>query len=443
MWTKIEVTPYESEIIYLPTQIAIGRKSIIVKFGNKTCVAAIEHYEHLTLDDENTFKDPGKIKISEKLKSKLLIPDMLVYRVIATDTCITFGPIIGFLLGIHTHRYNPSHMKKYSDRLGIYNKVGGLIYAFSPKSINWKAQTAYGLFYNIVSEAWEYGCFPLPEAIYRRDFHSSPKLVKKLIKLTNGKLFNSYRFTKFEMYDFIKTNKELSGYLPPTQLLTNFEQVRRFIELYPKIILKPVDLSRGRGICVIERFDNSYKISDYRYKEPMISVLHDYGAFENFFTLNQNFFDKYIVQQYLSLARIGSSLYDVRVVMQKQKDKSWLCTGIECRVSSNSLLTNISRGGYALTLDEALSKSFDSDYENLPQQIKDFCLKFSLFMDTQDEHYAEFGIDVAVDINKNLWLIEANVFPSFKGFKLTDRQTYLAIRYTPLIYALSLTQFNC
>lgn len=63
-------------------------------------------------------------------------------------------------------------------------------------------------------------------------------------------------------------------------------------------------------------------------------------------------------------------------------------------------------------------------------------------MDESDEHYAELGIDIAVDINKNIWLIEANVFPSFKGFKKIDWQTYLAIRYTSMLYALSLTRFG-
>jgi D-alanine-D-alanine ligase-like ATP-grasp enzyme len=57
-------------------------------------------------------------------------------------------------------------------------------------------------------------------------------------------------------------------------------------------------------------------------------------------------------------------------------------------------------------------------------------------------HFAEFGIDLAIDKDKNLWLIEANVFPSFKGFKTMDLQTYLGIRYTPFLYALSLTQFG-
>jgi hypothetical protein len=57
-------------------------------------------------------------------------------------------------------------------------------------------------------------------------------------------------------------------------------------------------------------------------------------------------------------------------------------------------------------------------------------------------HFAEFGLDIAVDESKDIWLIEANVFPSFKGFKTTDRNTYLAIRYKPLLYALSLTEFG-
>jgi hypothetical protein len=129
--------------------------------------------------------------------------------------------------------------------------------------------------------------------------------------------------------------------------------------------------------------------------------------------------------------------------MQKHKGNVWDCTGIECRVScKDSHITNISRGGYALTLQEALEQSFIKDYELLPAKINDFCQKFCINMDKMNHHFAEFGIDIAVDVDKNIWLIEANVFPSFKGFKVIDRKTYLTIRYNPLLYALSLTQFG-
>ena len=172
-------------------------------------------------------------------------------------------------------------------------------------------------------------------------------------------------------------------------------------------------------------------------------MLNDIESFENFFSENQSFFNKYLIQKYLPLARIGNSIFDIRVVMQKQKNKVWGCTGIECRVSKeNGYITNISRGGHALTLEESLYRSFKNDYELIPQQIDDFCQRFCLYMDTMGKNFAEYGIDIAVDIHKNLWLIEANVFPSFKGFKTLDRQTYLNIRYTPLLYALSLTQLG-
>lgn len=443
MWVKIEVIPSDREIIYLPSSLAVDCiQQAKVVFGAKSVNSSIEYTDDLKIE-ENSYEKPGRIQISDKLKDKLMIPESLVYQVKMADSCIVIGPVIGFLLGIHTHRYSPRHMKKYSDRFGIYNKVGGLIYAFSPKSVNWKKRLAYGLYYNISSASWEYGCFPLPEVIYRRDFHSNPIFIKKLIEITGGRLFNSYRFSKYELYDYIKLNDELSKYLPPTELSLRFDQVRKFIDCHSKVILKPIDLSRGRGICVVEKIDSIYKITDYRYRHPIVSVLYDNESLENFFAINQSLFNRYIIQKYLSLARVGNSLFDIRVVMQKKMDKSWGCTGIECRVSnSDSHLTNISRGGYALTLGEALHQAFASDHELISQQVREFSQKFCLCMDTLGEHFAEFGMDIAIDTDKNLWLIEANVFPSFKGFKKMDRNTYLSIRYAPILYALSLTQFG-
>jgi len=204
-----------------------------------------------------------------------------------------------------------------------------------------------------------------------------------------------------------------------------------------------LDLSRGRGLCIIEKSDCAYKIIDYRFKQPVITMLDNAETLKLFFDENKMFFNNYLIQKYLPLAKIGDSIFDIRVVMQKQKANVWGCTGIECRVSKeNGYITNISRGGRALTLEESLKQSFGDDYEMIPKQIDDYCQKFCEYMDTMGKNFAEFGIDIAVDIDKNLWLIEANVFPSFKGFKYLDAETYLKIRYTPLLYALSLTQLG-
>ena len=130
--------------------------------------------------------------------------------------------------------------------------------------------------------------------------------------------------------------------------------------------------------------------------------------------------------------------------MQKDKNAKWVCSGIECRVANNkSLITNISRGGYALTIWEALKRAFpdNTDIRLLKKQLDDLCQKLCLYLDETGHHFAEFGVDIAIDKYKRLWIIEVNVFPSFKGFKKMDYQTYLKIRYTPLLYAASLAGF--
>ena len=130
--------------------------------------------------------------------------------------------------------------------------------------------------------------------------------------------------------------------------------------------------------------------------------------------------------------------------MQKRRKKKWRLSGIECRVAdSQSQITNISRGGYALGLDRALRLAFggEKDISRLKKKLYQYCLAICKTLDRTKEHYSEFGIDIGIDTDKNLWLFEANVLPSFKGFKKLSYETYLDIRYSPLIYALSLTKF--
>lgn len=442
MWVKFEVIPSDGDIVHLPSSWSDKFTGpLTIKFGGRDPVPAEVQYSDELIYENNSFEEPATIQISISLCRKLLLQTVMTYRVNIVDSSIHIGPVIGFLLGIHTHRYNPEHMRKYSDRMGIYKKVGGIIYAFSPKSVNWEKRETFGLFYNIKTSEWEYGCFPLPDVIYRRDFHSSPLYIEKLMDLTQNRLFNSYRFSKMELYEFLSADKDIKDYLPETEVSLNPEQVIKFINRHQKVILKPVDLSRGRGMCIIEKFDTFYKVTDYRYRHQIMSIFEDKYALERFLNLNPSFFNKYIIQKYLNLAKIGASRFDIRVVMQKDAAKEWGCTGIECRVSYNSHLTNISRGGYALTLSEALERAFVKNYDSIAQEMNSLCLKVCRQLDRMGHHFAEFGMDIAVDEDKNIWLIEANVFPSFKGFKTTDRNTYLSIRYKPLLYALSLTEF--
>lgn len=446
MWINVGIVPQDEEVIYLPESIAGNFKpEVSLYFGKKSEIAKVETSEDIEINGENKFENPLKIWLSSKLAAKLMIPMSLTYQMKFTSETIRIGPVIGLLLGGRNYLYSPRHMEKYSDRFGIYNQVGGLIYAFSPNTIDWKNLVAYGLYYNNKRSAWQYGRFPLPTVIYRRDFHSSPEITKKLIRVTNGRLFNAWRFTKFYLYSYIKRDKELYDYLPPTMLSTSFDSVKGFIDKYKSVILKPISLSRGRGICIIDKDGDLYRVSDYRARNPIDIELDGEEALKNFFDSNKVFFNRYIIQKRLRLAKIDGSPFDIRAVMQKEKPSEWKCTGIECRVAAkDSLLTNISRGGYALTIDEAIKRAFPQnadEHEGIKQQLDYICHKLCQSLDKTGRHFAELGLDIAIDDDMNLWIIEANVFPSFKGFKAMDYDTYLDIRHTPIFYAARLAGF--
>lgn len=446
MWIDIGVVPYENNVIYLPRIIADRlNDEVIISFGQKKAIAMVKPADNLFAISENSYKNPLRITISSKLKFSLQIPTSLVYQIKFYTAQIVIGPVVGLLFGNSPHPYNVNCMKKFSDHFKIAGKMGGLFYAFSPKSIDWNCMVASGLFYNFTENDWYYGRFPLPASIYTRAFLANPAIITKLTVLSKGKLFNSFRFTKYDLYQYVSKNNELSVYLPPTELSTDFQQIKAFIEKHGSIILKPVHLSRGRGICIIDKQENCYKVYDYRTDIPAETVLVNDTALEDFFKDNKAFFDKYLIQKFLPLAKIDGSPFDIRVVMQKNEKYTWKCNGIECRVArSGLLLTNISRGGYVLEIDTAFTNAFP-DFNGcklIKQQLYELCLKLCAYLDDMGEHFAEFGIDIAIDEDKKLWIIEVNVLPGFKGFQKMDYPTYLKIRSAPIAYAVHLTGFK-
>lgn len=446
MWIKIVFVDADEKSLILPVELKkmIGTSAKFI-FGGRIVMVNVLSSTKLLYKDSSSFDDPITVYLSKDLKSRLLIPDSQIYKVKIDKNTFFLGPVIGFLMGIHNQDYSPNHMKKYSDRFGIYKKVGGLIYAFSPNSVVWDENKVFGLYFNIKTGKWEYGTFPLPSVIYRRDFHQSEDLINRLKAATDGRLFNSYRFSKWELFKIIGKNSDLAPKLPETEKIVSFVKLKDFVDRHLKVILKPNNLSRGRGICILEKKNEDYIINDYRGKHSFDVVLKGESELLQFYTENIDIHEDYLIQKHINLAKIDGSTFDIRVVMQKICKDTWIHSGVECRVARpNSLITNVSRGGYALELEDALWGAFKdkSIIYPLTKQIYEFCQDICMHLDNIGEHFAEFGLDIGLDEDRGIWLIEANVFPSFKGFKKMDYDKYLKIRYTPLLYALSLTELK-
>ena len=407
----------------------ITSDQISIQFGIKEQPCKIDIIERDIRLSRNSFTNPAEVLISSSLLKKMHIPMDLIYQLKISNDKAIIGPSIGLLLGEKNQLYNPTYMEKYSDRFREYEKFGGLVIAFSTRSIDWEEKIAYGMLYDPTQKKWRYGSAPIPATLYRRNFHQNLDRINQLIEMTNKNLFNSHYFKKSDLI-LLKDEKEIRNHVPATHLLKKMDDLFEFIQDRERIILKPVSLSRGRGIFTLEKNQKpaeGYILYEHQNEFLLRHLIPDTKALEEMLKKLNLLNKQYLYQTYIPLLKINNRPLDVRVVMQKYDIKSWKCSGIECRVAGeNEVLTNIARGGEAMTLEEVvIGSGIDQSYDKIYESIINLCQKFCHLIDRKDEHYAEFGLDIGLDQEGYPWIIEANIFPSFKGFKEMDYEMYL------------------
>lgn len=444
LWIKIKKQSIDGDIIYLPKNVAEKLpKQIKLQFALRSLNINVYSTE-ISCVTSNSFHNPIEIQCSENIINKLLIRETLTYQLVYVNETLHLGPVIGFLLGEQSYCYHNSNMQGLTRGMGIFPEIGGLFVAFTDISIDWSNMQINGLYYESELNEWKYGTLPIPSAIFRRAFYTSQKVVDELKQLTGNKVFNSIRFDKWDTYQILKKDNSFKRYLPETQELTSIKFFHDFIKKYERIILKPAGLSRGRGICFVHSIGDSFAIYDYRDSNlARFYILKD-KLIDGY--LISNFIDRsYIIQPQLALASINGAPFDIRIVMGKNEDKNWHCRGIECRLASpKETITNISKGGQALSINNTLKLAFGPsvDSNKIKEKLISIAEEFCRIMDTTNEHFAEFGLDFAIDPQQHFWFVESNVRPVFRGFRRMNYNNYLHIRHMPLLYAASLAGFG-
>ena len=448
LWIKFQEYQDEEMCLKLPKLRSnlITNNQITIQFGIKEQTCKIDIIEWDIRLNRNSFTNPAEVLISSSLLKKMHIPIDLIYQLKISKDKAIIGPSIGLLLGEKNQMYNPTYMEKFSDRFEEYEKFGGLVIAFSTRSIDWEEKIAYGMLYDPIQNKWRYDSAPIPSALYRRNFHQNLDRINQLIEMTNKNLFNSHYFKKSDLI-LLKDEKEIRNHVPATHLLKKMDDLFEFIQDKERIILKPVSLSRGRGIFTLEKNQKpveGYILYEHQNEFLIRHLLPDTNALGEMLKKLNLLNKQYLYQTYIPLLKINNRPLDVRVVMQKYDTNSWKCSGIECRVAGeNEVLTNIARGGEAMTLEDVvIGSGIDQSYDKIYESIINLCQKFCDLIDRKDEHYAEFGLDIGLDQEGYPWIIEANIFPSFKGFKEMDYEMYLKIRYQPIFYAVHLQGFS-
>jgi len=300
-------------------------------------------------------------------------------------------------------------------------KNGAFVYFFTPQAI-----TTYGTVMSgwTFDEEWRKLILPLPEVIYNRLPNRKAegqlqvqKLINETSRYYNISIFNERFLDKHEVFDILADHEAVKQYLPESELLTSYEQLEKFINEHRVAYVKPIQGSLGRGIIRITAQPNS----TYSLERAVTTT----QKASNFTSLKRLYLAlkpqlakrKYQIQQGLSLIQHGRRPVDFRALVQKNGQGHWSITSVVARTAGNdNFVANLARGG---SIDSVLNTlphtNLDKhiSYDTIKHSLKAIALTIANALDERvDGHFAEFGVDLAVDVQGDIWLIEVNSKPS-------------------------------
>ena len=311
------------------------------------------------------------------------------------------------LIGMLHHRAEPEKVKKAYAYAVVAKAEGVEFFYFTPGKVDIENQKINGKYYE--NGVWIDKDYPFPDVIYNASYPLSEKAERTVDYLSERIPFTSHSIgNKSSVQNRIKNGKDFKQYLIPTRELTNFKDLLDMINLYPKIIMKPISGHQGEGILFIEKEDDEFKINNagkisiYKKEELLDLVLLKMQEQE------------YLVQRFISCHIKSGHVYDLRLHVQKNGEGKWVITSIYPRIGPlGSVTSNLGSGGYTAYLDHFFKKEFNDDWFNIKRTLEHFSLIFYIHFDSLYDGLSldELGIDVGIDENQRLWLFEVNWRP--------------------------------
>ncbi|MGJ9381564.1 YheC/YheD family protein [Salipaludibacillus sp. CF4.18] len=380
------------------------------------------------------------IGISENIKNDTSIPDQLDYEMNLTETNLNLGPVVLYLVSNRLLKC----LDKLKDRIERYVPLNGLIIISNSLGVNIEEQTINGYYFQPKSETnhsiLREGIFPYPGAVFKRAI-IPPHIDKDLYEKTKGRVFNSKFFTKWEMWEWLSSDRTIQNNLPYTKELTTLEDINDMLAEYHSIYLKPKKGSSGKGIIKIENDNGFYQITNDKCILARLENIKDHPLIEGISNKKKH----YMIQQGVPV-HYDSRSVDFRCYMQKDETTRWKCSGYLGRFAvPGSITTNLQNLDYLLQGPEALKQIFDLDENQvrlLEQKIERVCLKACQLLD-QHGCYGDIAIDFIVDRDLHVWILEMNKRYGYRSFSiLEDPELFGEIICNPFLYASALAGFS-
>ncbi|MCH1627091.1 YheC/YheD family protein [Ferdinandcohnia quinoae] len=436
---SLTILPDEVGTIYIPATIESNSTIQSVAFGASSIKCKVVHQEI------------EEIKMTEDIFHELKIPYTNNTQIFLHDDTLYLGPLVG----IFTAGFSESTIRPIGERSLFFAKllaaekaVGAFVFIFGAQHIDWEKGIIQGFFYH--KYGWEQIEVPFPNVIYDRLPNRRTESLRSLQKIKQRlndeyliPWFNPGFFNKWEIHQILKSEHQVSDFLPETHKNPSFSLIEQMLAKYHHVYLKPANGSLGLGIYQIlySREDEAYYC---RYRDDKdVNRLQKFSTLEALINtlFQKRRLDTYIVQQGITLIRLNHKSVDFRVHTNKDQNGNWQVSVIAAKISGRgSVTTHLNNGGVVRTVDEIFQDS--SECQRITKSLEDTVLTLSEVIDTKQEgNIGEIGFDIGIDKNGKVWLFEANSKPGRSIFAHPKLKKYDTLsNQLSLKYAVHLTE---
>lgn len=335
----------------------------------------------------------------------------------------TQRPTLGILTVGDESRKFRGNQENFIDLIKMGESLGVDVYVVTAQELNLSEPVITGYRYDSNKGTWNKKPVPLPAVLYNRIPSREDELeetvshkIKECMRHPYIQLFNPFYFNKWTLFNWLKRSNTTNKYIPATRKLTPKLKLAHFIKNHPIVYFKPVKGKAGKGIMRVERvYEKKYRylltIQEYKkthhYPFRLIASLR---------TKIKQYADgePYIVQQGIQLTSFKDRPYDLRVLVQKNRNGRWVLTGIGARIAGEkSITTHVPRGGRIDDPRKVLASSFGlASSRKIFIRLKKSALIIARQIEKSSKHrLGEMSMDLGMDAAGNIWFFEANAKP--------------------------------
>lgn len=219
-------------------------------------------------------------------------------------------------------------------------------------------------------------------------------------------------------------NKQISKHIPETQLLTS-TTLLNMLQNHSSLYIKPNDSCRGKGILRVDKIHRNEYVLRSRDTNQTSTHRTFTDLWNHVHRLRRN--RLYLIQQGVQSITKAGEHFDIRVHMIRVHGE-WVVAGMIGNIARRGgIITTESSGGTSTYVHDLLQSHLGSTslktHETI-EKLKTISLHATKTVSMRYPTWNEFGLDIGIDPNNNIWIFEINIFPGGLVFKKLDRKIY-------------------